>query len=523
MGKRDRDELDRILHESEEMLNELDDLDGITEDSESHEHHSSHELANKRFRARSDADDVPFDGYAEFAVSEDEMEVTGSFYPPGEGQEPIDLERIREQLRELNVVAGIDWETIEETVLACNTEHKEATDVTVAMGTPPVDEIAPHLVLRPEAGTQYRFARNAEDRVDYRSASPFVLVKAGDVLARVQPKRAGTQGSTVRGRAVPYNTKKVTSPRPGENTELRGDTVVATRDGRLEQDESSFRVSEVLEITTDVDYSTGHVDFAGDVIIHGEIKDGFRVRSGGSVFCATTMDASEVVAEGDLTVKRGLIGRKTGTVRVGGNVSVRFIENCYVEAGGTVEVDVGIIHSAVYAGNRIEVGARGIIVGSEIHCQNGLAATQIGTETGKPTEIYCGTDFKVEQKLEWIRDKTFALAKKQHQVQSALERNEGDRSALDRSALEALQAKLRDAIRRMNESAQTLVFKLDRNEDATVRVRGSVAPGTYIEMCHVPHIVRQKRSRVEFHLDKTRGEIVEQTIKPEEALRRSSA
>lgn len=507
MTKRDDDPLEHILSETNEMLQELESMERSSRDSASELGDLSRERARRKFAEQSEHEHLPFDGYAEFTVSADEMTVTGNFYPPGEGMAPLDVNKVAEQLRAKDVVYGVDWELLKETIHRCNTEHTELRDVTIARGVKPQDEVSEHLVLEQLTDTSYSYQTDRAGRLDYRTATPFKLVNEGEVLARDKPRTPGTQGMTVTGRAIPYGSKGVSSLKPGKNTRRENDAIVAAKDGRFNWDQRSFWVSEVLEIAQNVDYSTGHIEFPGDVIIHGEVKDGFKISAGGSVYCATTMDASEVNAEGDLIVKRGLIGRKSGTVRVGGAVSVRFIENCYVEAEGLVSVDTGILHSAIYTRDRIEVGSRGMIVGGQLHCQKGLTATQIGTDSGVPTEIYCGTDYKVEQKLEWVRDKTVALAEKLKEVQQAQKKGTGDPAQL-----QGLTQKLQDAIRRMNESAQSLVFELDKNEDAAVRVRGTVMPGTYIEICHVSHAVNRSTTGVEFRLDKGSGKIVQHRL-----------
>ena len=43
-----------------------------------------------------------------------------------------------------------------------------------------------------------------------------------------------------------------------------------------------FWVDEVLGVATDVDYHSGNIDFPGDVIIQGDVKDGFAVKAGKS-------------------------------------------------------------------------------------------------------------------------------------------------------------------------------------------------------------------------------------------------
>jgi uncharacterized protein (DUF342 family) len=329
------------------------------------------------------------------------------------------------------------------------------------------------------------------------------MVQEGEVLARVQPIQEGLQGTTVTGKALPYETKKIQKLAPGPNTNQDGDCVVATCSGRFEISQTSFRVNEILELESDVDYGTGHIDFPGDVIIHGEIKDDFRVHSGGSIYCKKTMDASEVSCSGDLMVNWGIIGKKKGSVKAGGSVKTRFIENCYVEAKGAIFVEVGIMNSTVYSLDTIELGMKGVIVGGTIHGQNKVVATQIGSTMGPRTEIYLGIDYTVKQKLEWIREKNTELAFKLQQVKRKVQLAEDGKERL----LE-IQKKLQEALHKMNKAASELLFQLDKNEEATVEVRSAVFPGAYIEICHVPYVVSRKIEQVLFRLDKAKGKVL---------------
>ena len=116
--------------------------------------------------------------------------------------------------------------------------------------------------------------------MDFKAISPFRMVRKGDILARISPRVEGVAGIDVMGAVVPHGKSPGSSPKPGKNTLVAGDTVVAGADGRFVSGEESFWVSEVLEIRGDVDYSTGHIDFPGDVIVQGQIKQGFKVKAG---------------------------------------------------------------------------------------------------------------------------------------------------------------------------------------------------------------------------------------------------
>ena len=61
----------------------------------------------------------------------------------------------------------------------------------------------------------------------------------------------------------------------------------------------------------------------------------------------------------------------------------------------------------------------------------------------------------------------------------------------------------------MNEAANSLIFQLDKNEEADVIVKGSIFPGAYIEICHLSHVVSREMKQVRFRLDKKKGKVVD--------------
>ena len=246
-----------------------------------------------------------------------------------------------------------------------------------------------------------------------------------------------------------YGKSSVQSPKPGKNTQIEEGIVVALCDGKFVASENSFWVSEVLEIQGDVDYSTGHIDFPGDVLIHGQIKQGFKVKAGGSLTCSKLIDVTEIACGGDLETGQGILGRMQGTVKVGGSVRAKFIENCYVEAGGDVFVSTGCLNSVINTLGAVSTGPKGVIIGGKLYAQKGVTAFQIGNSTGVHTEIHCGVDYIVQQKLTWIRDRNIALALKLKDV-------EGKLASRQDPQLEELRDKLKAAMRRMNDSAKTL-------------------------------------------------------------------
>ncbi len=223
------------------------------------------------------------------------------------------------------------------------------------------------------------------------------------------------------------------------------------------------------------------------------------------------MDASEVISKKDLIVKRGITGRNKGRVSVAGRVEARFIENCYLEAKGEVIIESGILNSAIHTQKRITMGKKGIIIGGKLFAQDGVTAAQIGSRMSTRTEFYCGVDYVVKQKLEWIRDKNIELAIKLRQVEKKLKIAAQSASSGNEKLLK-IREKIKQAISRLNQAANSLIFELDKNEDADVMVTGTVFPGVYIEICHFSYIVSRETKKMRFRLDKSKGRVIAETL-----------
>ncbi|HUI69979.1 MAG TPA: FapA family protein [Spirochaetia bacterium] len=487
-----------LIRDSERALKDASNVQGPAAAAEAAVARGKQELASLRA-----AETESSDGYAEIKVSADRMAAVGSFYPPVGAGKPVEFLGVQELAIAKGLRFGIDWDAVKSSILECNTSRQALIGVEIARGRKPSDEIPARLELE-QSLVKKETAQTEARTVDFKAISAFRLVRKGDILARITPRTEGIAGIDVTGAVVAYGKGETASPKPGKNTVVERGTVVAQVDGRFVSNEESFWVSEVLEILGDVDYSTGHIDFPGDVVIGGQIKQGFKVKAGGSLTCAKLIDATEVVCGGDLETAQGILGRMQGTVKVGGKVNAKFIENCYLEAGGDVLVATGCLNSVIYTHGSVSTGPKGVIIGGKVYAQQGVSAFQIGSLAGVRTEIHCGMDYHVQQKLVWIRDRNIELALKLKEVETNLTTKGQDPRLLE------LRDKLRRAIRTMNESAKSMVGSLHKNEDAAVTARGEVHHGVFVEICHVPLVVEHPMAKVRLVLDKAFG-----TVSPE--------
>lgn len=495
---------DQNLAESaEKLLAEIASTDHLVEDLPDQTVADIHSQIRRHAMASVDLPQgIPVDARFDVRISEDGMRCTASFYPAIEDGKPLDVDRVVDELFHLNIVYGVNYQTIREAVFQCNLDKVELHDVVITEGKPSVTEVEEHITIEADLLKPSGSIDLEALRIEHKERSPFVFVKRGDLLARRIPRQPGERGWDVHGRELAAPIQRIATVTPGRNVVEKDGSFYAAIDGRFLSDRHSFSVVSVLVIPGNVDYSTGHVDFDGDVVVAGDVVEGFKVKATGSIFCAQTVAATEIECGKDLIVGRGIIGRQNGTVKVGGEIRCKYVEHCYAEARGPIRTIVGAVNSVINTLDSFETGPRGILVGGKVRAQNSVTAGQIGTEMGPPTEIYCGIDFSVLDRLEWIRDRNMELANKLAEVKK---RSRSPQAA--DAALKDLEAKLHDAIRRMNEASVKLVSHLDKNEESTVIARELVHPNTYIEICHASFVVSRRMHATAFRLMKDRSRV----------------
>jgi len=444
----------------------------------------------------------PDGGNLAVAISEPAVEVRADFIPPAAGGSPFTMDDVSSALDDLNVVYGVRRENIEKALAECNLGRVTVKDVIIAAGDPPVNEIAEYYEKNPEF--KISDIKDDESQIDHRQKSPFVIVKKDQALAILKPRKPGQEGKNVHGDALPFKLIKPEGVTGGENTRIENGFILSNIHGQLLENKKILRVQNTLVIKGSVDYSTGHINFPGDVQIDGTVSDGFKIHSAGSITIKQTFDVTEAVAKGDLSVAGGIIGRGSGLLKAGGGIRTRFIVNCRAASRETVFVEREINNSSVYTLAKIEMGDRGLILGSEIFCVNGLRAAGIGKKAGKATRIHCGVDFTVKQELERNNAQLRILAVKKEKLKELMndDKYSEKRAGMD-EALERIEAEQARIGKRISE----MLGKVIIDEDAVVEVSGEISRGTLIEICQVALFVDEPLRRVRIRLDRTSGRL----------------
>lgn len=327
-------------------------------------------------------------------VSNDKMEAYLRVNPPAEGGKGVTREDIEKALKEKNIVYGIIDEIIDSALE--NTDHK----FMVAKGQHAVDGKDASIIYKVKVNKEIGKPLELLDgRVDFYNLHLVQNVEPGDVLAVKQQAQPGRNGRTVMGEPIPAKMGKDINIIKGMNVELvdNGKTAVATQPGHVAIKNNRISVSTVYVVDGDVNFSTGNIEFAGTVIVKGSINEGFKVVAEGDVEVMNIIADGIVECSGDLKVKNGILGRKGSSIKAGGSIFTKFIENSVVDSGGNVIVNDAIMHSRVWAKGIIVVSGKGVIVGGQVRAGEEITCKIVGSSLGTSTELEAGVNPQLRQ------------------------------------------------------------------------------------------------------------------------------
>lgn len=257
--------------------------------------------------------------------------------------------------------------------------------------TPPEHGQPGHIEWRPgfnpEAPDEQEY-QASEGKVDYYAHRSFVRVSRENQVATIHEPTPGTDGRDVTGRTLSANPGKSLAITIGQGMlKLDDGRLVAQSDGLLRFDGKKIMVDPVLEIQGTVDFSTGNIDFDGDVVIRRDIRDKFKVQATQNITIDGLIDASHIVCGGNLSARRGVAGRGEGTLEVQGDAHIGYLDSVKGHVGGTLHFAREVMHCAVSVGGDL-VSDLGRVIGGRMSVAGNVRIAQLGSESETPTELH---------------------------------------------------------------------------------------------------------------------------------------
>lgn len=352
-----------------------------------------------------------------FAVNVDkkQMNVMVSCKPPyGEGRR-LFVGLIKDEMKRQGILFGIDNEAIQCVVSDVNLNRISIIDRVIATGKKPVaGEPGTIEYAFDKEKKEYDFTILPDGKIDYRSSKSILTVDEGQLLAKIKPPTTGTPGRTVCGETV---TAKDGSPARlvagiGVHVAEDGATFYAAIAGCVVLNGSLIEVVNTYVIDGDVDFSTGNINFNGNVLIFGTVPDGFEVKAVGDIVVLKVVESAKLEAGRDVIIKGGVLGRGKGLVSAGRDVRVGYAQNARIEAQGSIYVENYAVNSYMATSKSLVMQEkRGTIIGGEVFALRGIDVKNLGSENGAKTYIEVGTDFLVLRKIREM-DEVIAFCEK---------------------------------------------------------------------------------------------------------------
>lgn len=302
---------------------------------------------------------------------------------------------------EYKIVSGIDTDMIGEMIDGGLYDEERV----IAVGKPAVDGIPGEVTYHFETNFN-KVGAEVGGRIDFKQLSLFANVSKGSVIASKTDPVPGIDGYDIYGKELKAKEGKEAKFLYGKNVFMsqNGDTLLAAIDGKADVVGNKVVVSKVYVINGNVDMSVGNIDFAGDIVINGNVMSGFEVKAGGSIDIYGIVEDAKIIAQENIRIAGGFLGNGKGSLEAGGSVFCKSVENGIINAGISVEADV-VMHSNIYCNGTIKVcGEKSRVIGGNMCSSKEIILNNVGNIKGTDTNLKIGLPDDVFQRISDIEE-----------------------------------------------------------------------------------------------------------------------
>jgi uncharacterized protein len=305
-------------------------------------------------------------------------------------------------LGEQRIVRGIHSEIFAEVSLPSAQPRR----IKVAIGIPPTSGFDGRLEMRMDEAVHLKV--DPHGRVDWHDHGKTEDVAEATPLAQILPPTAGVHGVDVRGNYLESKPGRPLDPARvmGEGVRLNAikpDLIEAASAGHFHRDrQRRLCVQPRLVVDGDVDHRHGNIDTRLSVLVKGDVKTGFSIKSGGDIEVMGVIEDARISAHGNLLVRGGIL-QGTNRVKAIGDIDARHVSNRELKCH-TLRVGSSLRWSRVMATG--EVIAKEILGGDLIVAGN-ITVDQIGSADGLMTRVQVGTNP--------FEERQFLTAREQHE------------------------------------------------------------------------------------------------------------
>lgn len=382
--------------------------------------------------------------------------------------------------------------------------HKEIQATIIARGDLVEAHIPEHILVNDDLNRSAKPKVCRDGHVDFHHIHAFTFVKKDQHLGKIIRVKEGIDGRTLDGRVIPYPTMVINNYSLGENIKQLKDNFFSEIDGTLSFNKGVYEVRPLLTIEGNLDYSTGDLDFDGDILILGSVREGFNIKSLGGLTVQGSIEPSNIVCENSIVVKDGILGSSDSNINCGGPLKAKFINNGNVNCNNSVYVTKDIYKSKINSKSDIYISKGGAIIGGHISTQNNIIAYNVGNNMSVKTLVTLGIDYEAKDKLIETKGLIDKIIVEMAVLQEDLIVTE---SRAEREKIKSLFLSLKSRVNSLHQYSDKLLGKIDVNDRAVLTVNGIIYPGVEVEICNVRLVIEKELKNVKLFLSKESGKI----------------
>lgn len=418
-------------------------------------------------------------------ISYDEMEAY-LLLPTLSANESYSLEDVQQAINKAGVKLGID-----EAVIASAVKHRSyGREILIAKGKEPVNGKDGYYEYHFNTNFDHKPTVNPDGSVDYWSVHSVEIVEEGQVIATYTEPIEGQDGYTVNGKPKLAQRGRPAPPLAGQGFERTpdGKAYVSKLNGKIDMKNDRVMIQSVYEISGNVDLATGNIDFRGDVIIHGNVTSGARIKATGNITIDGMAEGCSIEAGKDIILRGGMIGGEKASIKAKGNITAKFIEYSTVEADGYIEASSAMNSTIVSYDHIYFRGKNATVVGGSVYGCAGIETDGLGNASELHTEVCVGVHRRLLQRVLTLQKEIEDTNSMIEKINAGIAQFDeiGKARNIDMRNDERRVALLRARISKQAESARLkeemsqLQLIIDKSKGATVKVIHTVYPGVEV-------------------------------------------
>ena len=444
------------------------------------------------------------DASVEVNISDDKLKAFLD-YEPALGGKKIDMKDLKNLLQEAGVRYGIKEEKLKSVIES----RDKVGDYLIAEGKEPEKgkdgEIVYHFEEKEEAiGT-----KREDGSMDFYNLGLINNVQPGDVLVTVKEPEPGTPGMGVDGEEIPSEEPEEKALPSGKNVEARDEkTLVAAIEGQVVREKNRVNVLPIHEVNGNVDLNTGNIDFVGNVLIKGDVLEGFEVNADGNVEIRGNVNGTTIKSGGEVVIHKGFVGKNKGEIEAQGDVKVKFVENGQIRTRGSVTITDAVMHSTVIAAEKIDVTKKkGLVVGGKCRAGEEIKANIVGSSFATETALEAGVDPESKERVEELKEQLKKNNKNILKMEKGLKllremKKKGGKLPPDKEKtfhqLQETKDRLEEKMTADRAELEGLNEKMNKLEKGKIEVNRKVFPGVKIVIGKSQYNVHNQMSRTAF-------------------------